>query len=158
MALLQFGTTLVFGVPPLWNNENQPDPRLRKMQAILGKCFAFCYHLVHFHLPLEMSYDIVWFPSRHYPFECSSIDSQSYQSLSRSIVVLFLSLLEYIPFLFCIFTTIIFNHTTSRYPKGHIIYWHSNSSLPQSIFHYTINTQPPSNNPTQSASLAPFLP
>ncbi|KAH7563574.1 hypothetical protein BM1_00621 [Bipolaris maydis] len=35
MALLQFGTTLVFGVPPLWNNENQPDPRLRKMQAIL---------------------------------------------------------------------------------------------------------------------------
>jgi hypothetical protein len=36
MALLQFGTTLVFGVPPLWNNENQPDPNVRKMQAILG--------------------------------------------------------------------------------------------------------------------------
>ncbi|USP82276.1 hypothetical protein yc1106_09550 [Curvularia clavata] len=35
MALLQFGTTLVFGVPPLWNNENQPDTRMRKMQAIL---------------------------------------------------------------------------------------------------------------------------
>ncbi|EOA85846.1 uncharacterized protein SETTUDRAFT_110758 [Exserohilum turcica Et28A] len=35
MALLQFGTTLVFGVPPLWNNENQPDPRLRKAQAML---------------------------------------------------------------------------------------------------------------------------
>ncbi|CAA9965177.1 hypothetical protein PTMSG1_08536 [Pyrenophora teres f. maculata] len=35
MALLQFGTTLVFGVPPLWNNENQPDPNVRKMQAIL---------------------------------------------------------------------------------------------------------------------------
>ncbi|KAI4606582.1 hypothetical protein J4E80_010118 [Alternaria sp. BMP 0032] len=34
MALLQFGTTLVFGVPPLWNNENQPDERVRKMQAI----------------------------------------------------------------------------------------------------------------------------
>lgn len=37
MALLQFGTTLVFAVPPLWNNENQPDPNLRKAQAILGK-------------------------------------------------------------------------------------------------------------------------
>ncbi|KAI8938753.1 hypothetical protein NX059_004620 [Plenodomus lindquistii] len=35
MALLQFGTTLVFGVPPLWNNENQPDPRVRKLQAVL---------------------------------------------------------------------------------------------------------------------------
>ncbi|EDU49814.1 predicted protein [Pyrenophora tritici-repentis Pt-1C-BFP] len=35
MALLQFGTTLVFGVPPLWNNENQPDPNVRKMQAVL---------------------------------------------------------------------------------------------------------------------------
>lgn len=35
MALLQFGTTLVFGVPPLWNNENQPDPTVRKFQAIL---------------------------------------------------------------------------------------------------------------------------
>ncbi|OWY45814.1 hypothetical protein AA0117_g10178 [Alternaria alternata] len=34
MALLQFGTTLVFGVPPLWNNTNQPDERVRKMQAI----------------------------------------------------------------------------------------------------------------------------
>jgi hypothetical protein len=39
MALLQFGTTLVFGVPPLWNNENQPDERVRKTQAITGKCF-----------------------------------------------------------------------------------------------------------------------
>lgn len=37
MALLQFGTTLVFAVPPLWQNENQPDPKLRKAQAILGK-------------------------------------------------------------------------------------------------------------------------
>jgi hypothetical protein len=35
MALLQFGTTLVFAVPPLWTNENQPDPRLRKAQAVL---------------------------------------------------------------------------------------------------------------------------
>ncbi|OAL52657.1 hypothetical protein IQ07DRAFT_379518 [Pyrenochaeta sp. DS3sAY3a] len=35
VALLQFGTTLVFGVPPLWNNENQPDPNLRKFQAVL---------------------------------------------------------------------------------------------------------------------------
>jgi hypothetical protein len=39
MALLQFGTTLVFGVPPLWNNENQPDERVRKTQAITGKSF-----------------------------------------------------------------------------------------------------------------------
>lgn len=36
MALLQFGTTLVFGVPPLWNNENQPNPDVRKFQAVLG--------------------------------------------------------------------------------------------------------------------------
>ncbi|KAF1938987.1 hypothetical protein EJ02DRAFT_457417 [Clathrospora elynae] len=35
MALLQFGTTLVFGVPPLWTNENQPDANVRKMQAVL---------------------------------------------------------------------------------------------------------------------------
>jgi len=35
IALLQFGTTLVFGVPPLWNNSNQPDPNVRKFQAIL---------------------------------------------------------------------------------------------------------------------------
>jgi hypothetical protein len=35
MALLQFGTTLVFAVPPLWTNTNQPDPRLRKATAIL---------------------------------------------------------------------------------------------------------------------------
>lgn len=41
MALLQFGTTLVFAVPPLWNNENQPDPNLRKAQAILGKNDTF---------------------------------------------------------------------------------------------------------------------
>lgn len=41
MALLQFGTTLVFAVPPLWNNENQPDPRLRKAQAIMGKTIHF---------------------------------------------------------------------------------------------------------------------
>lgn len=40
MALLQFGTTLVFGVPPLWNNENQPDPNVRKAQAILGKTYS----------------------------------------------------------------------------------------------------------------------
>jgi hypothetical protein len=38
MALLQFGTTIVFGMPPLWNNENQPDPKVRKMQAIVGTC------------------------------------------------------------------------------------------------------------------------
>jgi hypothetical protein len=37
MALLEFGTTLVFGVPPLWKNENQPDPNVRKMQAVLGR-------------------------------------------------------------------------------------------------------------------------
>jgi hypothetical protein len=41
MALLQFGTTLVFGVPPLWNNTNQPDERVRKMQAITGKYLMF---------------------------------------------------------------------------------------------------------------------
>ncbi|KAH9862989.1 hypothetical protein J1614_010659 [Plenodomus biglobosus] len=35
MALLQCGTTLVFGVPPLLNNENQPDPKIRQFQAIL---------------------------------------------------------------------------------------------------------------------------
>ncbi|OAK94520.1 hypothetical protein IQ06DRAFT_85805 [Phaeosphaeriaceae sp. SRC1lsM3a] len=35
VALLQCGTTFVFAVPPLWQNENQPDPRLRKAQAIL---------------------------------------------------------------------------------------------------------------------------
>ena len=35
VALLQFGTTLVFGVPLLWMNENQPDANVRKFQAIL---------------------------------------------------------------------------------------------------------------------------
>ncbi|KAF2818781.1 hypothetical protein CC86DRAFT_363878 [Ophiobolus disseminans] len=35
LALLQCGTTAVFAVPPLWKNENQPDPNLRKAQAIL---------------------------------------------------------------------------------------------------------------------------
>ncbi|KAF1830946.1 hypothetical protein BDW02DRAFT_76004 [Decorospora gaudefroyi] len=34
-ALLQFGITLVFGVPPLWKNENQPDPYVRRLQAVL---------------------------------------------------------------------------------------------------------------------------
>jgi hypothetical protein len=48
MALLQFGTTLVFAVPPLWQNPNQPDPNLRKAQAIMGKeSFIFC-HLLSF--------------------------------------------------------------------------------------------------------------
>lgn len=42
VALLQFGTTLVFGVPPLWNNENQPDPNVRKSLAILGMIFLAC--------------------------------------------------------------------------------------------------------------------
>jgi hypothetical protein len=37
VALLQCGTTLVFAVPPLWQNENQPDANLRMTQAILGK-------------------------------------------------------------------------------------------------------------------------
>lgn len=41
VALLQFGTTLVFAVPPLWNNENQPDVNLRKGQAILGMLLIF---------------------------------------------------------------------------------------------------------------------
>ena len=41
MALLQFGTTLVFAVPPLWQNPNQPDPNLRKAQAIIGKKSIF---------------------------------------------------------------------------------------------------------------------
>lgn len=41
LALLQCGTTLVFAVPPLWKNENQPDPNLRKAQAILGKSLRF---------------------------------------------------------------------------------------------------------------------
>lgn len=45
MALLQFGTTLVFAVPPLWNNENQPDPNLRKVQAVLGK-LPFLFRLM----------------------------------------------------------------------------------------------------------------
>jgi hypothetical protein len=41
VALLQCGTTLVFAVPPLWKNENQPDVNLRKAQAILGEyCFS----------------------------------------------------------------------------------------------------------------------
>ncbi|KAH8726906.1 hypothetical protein GQ44DRAFT_142072 [Phaeosphaeriaceae sp. PMI808] len=35
VALLQCGTTLVFAVPPLWKNENQPNPDVRKFQAIL---------------------------------------------------------------------------------------------------------------------------
>ncbi|KAF1914083.1 hypothetical protein BDU57DRAFT_521259 [Ampelomyces quisqualis] len=35
VALLQCGTTLVFAVPPLWKNEIQPDPNLRKAQALL---------------------------------------------------------------------------------------------------------------------------
>jgi hypothetical protein len=55
VALLQCGTTLVFAVPPLWKNENQPDPNLRKAQAILGTYYVsqvignfthiFSYHL-----------------------------------------------------------------------------------------------------------------
>lgn len=52
MALLQFGTTLVFAVPPLWNNENQPDPRLRKAQAILGKTIYFIFLLSLFSCPV----------------------------------------------------------------------------------------------------------
>jgi hypothetical protein len=51
MALLQFGTTLVFAVPPLWNNENQPDLNVRKGQAILGKDHSSLQHL-NFPLPL----------------------------------------------------------------------------------------------------------
>lgn len=44
VALLQCGTTLVFAVPPLWKNENQPDPNLRKAQALLGKWrFGFMF-------------------------------------------------------------------------------------------------------------------
>ncbi|KAF2027024.1 hypothetical protein EK21DRAFT_72864, partial [Setomelanomma holmii] len=35
VALLECGTALVFAVPPVWKNENQPDPNLRKAQAIL---------------------------------------------------------------------------------------------------------------------------
>ncbi len=35
VALLQFGTTLVFGAPVLWNNPNQPDANLRKFQGVL---------------------------------------------------------------------------------------------------------------------------
>ena len=46
VALLQFGTTLVFGVPPLWNNENQPDVRLRKLQAVLGMTFQLMALLI----------------------------------------------------------------------------------------------------------------
>ena len=35
VALLQFGTTVVFGAPVLWNNINQPDPNMRKLHAFI---------------------------------------------------------------------------------------------------------------------------
>ena len=38
VAILECGTALVFAVPPVWKNENQPDPNLRKAQAILSRC------------------------------------------------------------------------------------------------------------------------
>lgn len=65
MALLQFGTTLVFAVPPLWNNENQPNPDLRKAQAILGKLLFYqshdtlhicSFHHLHRYSTLSISY------------------------------------------------------------------------------------------------------
>jgi hypothetical protein len=55
MALLQFGTTLVFGVPPLWNNENQPDPKVRKMQAILGTCLTLLFLKVFYSKPIPFT-------------------------------------------------------------------------------------------------------
>jgi hypothetical protein len=42
VALLQFGTTLVFGVPYVWKNEEQPDPVMRKAQAVLGMLGVSC--------------------------------------------------------------------------------------------------------------------
>jgi hypothetical protein len=47
LALLQCGTTIVFFVPPLWKNENQPDVNLRQAQAVLGEwCFLLeCFVL-----------------------------------------------------------------------------------------------------------------
>ncbi|KAH7078644.1 hypothetical protein BKA63DRAFT_506833 [Paraphoma chrysanthemicola] len=35
VAILECGTALVFAVPPVWKNENQPDPNLRKAQAVM---------------------------------------------------------------------------------------------------------------------------
>lgn len=157
MALLQFGTTLVFGVPPLWNNENQPDPRLRKMQAILGECFPFCFHLIHSHSPLGMLYDFVWCLSRDYLFEDFSNDFRSRLFLSQFIFIVAFSFSKYVS-LFCILTTILTSHATPRHLEGHMFDWHSNSSPSSFLFHYTAHTQPTSNNPTQSASLAPSPP
>ena len=35
VALLQFGTTVVFGAPVLWKNVNQPDPNIRRLHAFI---------------------------------------------------------------------------------------------------------------------------
>jgi hypothetical protein len=52
LALLQCGTTVVFFVPPLWKNENQPDVNLRQAQAVLGEFSFFSYV---FYLPKRAS-------------------------------------------------------------------------------------------------------
>jgi hypothetical protein len=46
LALLQCGTTMVFFVPPLWKNENQPDVNLRQAQAVLGELWFFLLWLL----------------------------------------------------------------------------------------------------------------
>lgn len=93
MALLQFGTTLVFAVPPLWQNPNQPDPNLRKAQAIMGKesvvyChfhsayYSFCHlHLLSCHHFCRTKYTV---DALSMPF-VSRVQSVSYSSSSSII-------------------------------------------------------------------------
>jgi hypothetical protein len=71
MALLQFGTTLVFAVPPLWQNPNQPDPNLRKAQAIIGKNSVICCYLLLF--AVICCYLLLFAVSCIHPTMCSAI-------------------------------------------------------------------------------------
>jgi hypothetical protein len=52
VALLQCGTTLVFAVPPLWKNEKEPDERLRKATAVLGKSVSLVLSMLHLSISL----------------------------------------------------------------------------------------------------------
>jgi hypothetical protein len=80
MALLQFGTTLVFAVPPLWKNENQPDPNVRKGQAILGKIHFHFTNILRIHVFCSFSH--VFLSFRVHPFPIFNLFNLNFMCFS----------------------------------------------------------------------------
>jgi hypothetical protein len=84
LALLQCGTTMVFFVPPLWKNENQPDVNLRQAQAVLGEFSFFPMSFICRSVLLVSSFLLLITSFHYFSFHASNELPQRSSELSKS--------------------------------------------------------------------------